>query len=143
MLSYRELTESLEGNCSVEETIQDRITLLLESEQISPITAQTTARLLEKVEIRFGRPLLDAAAIMFTTHIAIALERLLRGETLTEGLPQDLLEEVQARSEDWRFAQTLTEFVQAETGAALPESEIGYMAAHLGALSLRYEERAH
>jgi len=63
------------------------------------------------------------------------LERLRQGTPLEGGLPDDLMAEVRERVEDWNFAGELARQAAQELGVALPESELGYMAAHVSALS--------
>ena len=117
------------------ETVEIRLQLLLGSDQISPEVTTVTRRLSRSVENYLEVPLTGTVAMSFITHLALGLERLRQGTPVESALSDDLLEEVQERIEDWHFAQKLAGQVEQELGMALPENEIGYMAAHISALS--------
>ena len=121
------------------ESVDDRIKLLLESNQIAPRVAQLTAQLAIEVESFLGKPLAGEVAIMFITHVALAIERLANGSPLTMELPPSLLDEVRDRTEDWQFAEMLGRQVEQAIGEPLNQNEIGYIAAHVGALSMANE----
>jgi transcriptional regulatory protein LevR len=121
------------------ETVEERLSLLLESGQLSARAARVTRRLVDMIARRKGTPLAGEVAIMFVTHVALALERIAQGRGQDAGLPPRLLDEVKGRSKDWNFAVRLARVAEQELGAEFPDGEIGYIAAHLGALSLAEE----
>ena len=117
------------------ETVEARLQLLLGSNQISLQITTVTQSLARSVEDYLGAPLIGEAAMSFITHLALGLERLAQGSPLESALPDDLLAEVQERVDDWQFAKDLARQAEQELGVALPDSELGYMAAHISALS--------
>jgi transcriptional antiterminator len=117
------------------ETIEERLGLLIESQQLRERPAQTTRVVLGLVEERLGAPLGGDSAVMFVTHIALAFQRLEQGETIDAGLPEAMLAEVRSRTDDWQLAERIARITEQDLGARLPPGEIGYIAAHLAALS--------
>ena len=68
---------------------------------------------------------------MFTTHLAIALERLRSGEAI-EAMVAEGLAEVKAYPEEWAFvSETVAGEAGRQLGVVVPEGEIGYLTAHL------------
>ncbi len=112
-------------------SLELRLRLLEESGQIGPEVSELTRFILKRVEERYGITLTEENGAMFTTHLAVALERLRSGEAI-DAMVAEGLEEVKAYPEEWQF---VTEVVAGEAGRRLgvevPEGEIGYLTAHL------------
>ena len=112
-------------------SLELRLRLLEESGQISPEVAELTRLILERVEERYGIALTEDNGAMFTTHLAVALERLRSGEAI-DVMIEEGLAEVKAYPEEWSF---VSDIVAGEAGrrlgVAVPEGEIGYLTAHL------------
>ncbi len=117
------------------ETVESRLHLLQDSNQISPEITTATRRLADSVEAYLEVSLSGSVAMSFITHLALGLERLLNGAPLENALPDDLLAEARDRPDDWAFTQRLARQVEQELGVALPESELGYLAIHISTLS--------
>ncbi|MFO7273646.1 MAG: PRD domain-containing protein [Bacillota bacterium] len=112
-------------------SLELRLQLLQESGQISPEVAELTRWILKRVEERYGIAVTEENGAMFTTHLAVALQRLRSGEAIDQMLAEGLAE-VKAYPEEWAF---VNEVVAGEAGRRLgvtvPEAEIGFLAAHL------------
>lgn len=112
-------------------SLELRLRLLQESGQISPEVAQVTRSILGRVEEHYGISLTEQNGAMFTTHLAVALQRLRSGQAIEE-MPAESLAEVKCYPKEWTF---VTEVVAGEAmralGVSLPESEIAYLTAHL------------
>ncbi len=112
-------------------SLELRLRLLEESGQISPEVAELTRRILARVEERYGIVLTEENGAMFTTHLAIALERLRSGEAI-EAMVAEGLAEVKAYPEEWAFvSETVAGEAGRQLGVVVPEGEIGYLTAHL------------
>lgn len=110
-----------------------RLQLLQESGQVSPAVAELTLEYVKKIEDRFEVQLTEENGAMLVTHLAMALERLQKGEPVGE-LPPEALAELKAQTEAWAFMSQLAQEVEARLGVTVPEAEIGFLTAHLGAL---------
>ncbi|WP_369208983.1 PRD domain-containing protein [Streptomyces sp. PU-14G] len=114
-----------------------RIQLFRESGQVRPqvadfVTAELTALTDE------GAPVTEETAGMLTSHLMMALTRLLDGEPIEEFLTD---EQVAAELADHpsavERARRIAERAENELGAALPASEINFLAMHLAVLAQR------
>ena len=112
-----------------------RIQLFRESGQVRPevadfVTAELTALAAE------GRTVTEATAGMLTSHLMMALTRLVDGEPI-ETFQTD--EQVAAELADHPDAVVRARAVSAraghELGAALPDSEINFLSLHLAVLA--------
>lgn len=112
-------------------SLELRLRLLQESGQISPEVAELTRWILKRVEERYDMTVTEENGAMFTTHLAVALERLRSGQAIDEMVSEGLAE-VKAYPEEWAFVH---EVVAGEAGrrlgARVPEAEVGYLTAHL------------
>ena len=121
------------------ETVADRLKLLLESEQIDTAVSVAAQQTAVSVEAYLDQPLVGDGAISFITHLALALARLVAGNALTNALPAEMLAELQAQTADWQFAESLAAQLEQTLGITFPESEIGFLAAHISGLKAAAE----
>ncbi|RCG25511.1 PRD domain-containing protein [Streptomyces diacarni] len=114
-----------------------RIQLFRDSGQVRPqVAAFVTAELTALTDE--GAPVTEETAGMLTSHLMMALTRLLDGEPIEEFTTD---EQVAAELADHpaavERARRIAERAESELGAALPTSEINFLAMHLAVLAQR------
>jgi hypothetical protein len=88
--------------------------------------------LIERTEAEFNIELVEANGAMFVTHVAIAWEKLRRGEALPPA-PQSLLDEVREYVRERDFLHNNFNELSG-TDARLPSGELAFWIAHLVAV---------
>lgn len=111
--------------------MRDRIKLLYDGGIISHEVKQLLMKALDWLRIR-GVKLDDEQGQMFLTHLAMALERIKRGEEVGT-LTSDMLTEIEA-SRGYSLAQSFIGFIEEEGEVKLPPGEKGYILLHVCAL---------
>lgn len=112
-----------------------RIQLFREGGQIKPEVADFVTAELAALEAE-GRTVTEATAGMLTSHLMMALTRLLDGEAIEQFLTDDqVAAELAGHPEAVTRARAVAERAQRELGAALPESEVNFLGMHLAVLS--------
>lgn len=117
--------------------INERLALLVESGQIRAAAATAAEQLLAGVAAYVGRPVAAETGGMIATHVALALERLLRGEPLAD-VPDVVIAEAGQHPETQAVAARLFADALASlpdgAGVAVPASEVAYLTLHLQSL---------
>ncbi len=85
-----------------------------------------------------GQVVTEDTAGMLTSHLLMALTRLLNGEAIEQFLTDEqVAAELAGHPEAVAGARAMAERARAVLGAALPESEINFLGMHLAALAQR------
>lgn len=116
--------------------MQDRLELLVKSGQVSRTVVEVVREIARKVKESFGLDLSEEDGSMFVTHLAVALERLRRGEPIKEA-PESLLEEIREFHDESTFVSELEVYLNSRLGVSLPLAEKAFCVAHLRALRSR------
>jgi transcriptional regulatory protein LevR len=114
-------------------SLELRIQLLLGSGQISQEVAELTREVMRRVERVFGVTLTEENGAMFVTHLALALERLRKGQPV-KSMPPEALAEVQTYTREWEFITAVTGEIGWRLGVPVPIEEAGFLTAHLATL---------
>ncbi|MCT2590312.1 PRD domain-containing protein [Streptomyces sp. N2-109] len=125
----------------MEDRLAERIRLFRESGQVRPAVADFVSAELEALAAE-ELPVSEETAGMLTSHLMMALTRLLNGESIDE-FPADehIADELAEQPEAVARARAVTERAQGTLGAALPQSEINFLALHLAVLAQRSATR--
>ncbi|WP_425356989.1 PRD domain-containing protein [Streptomyces inhibens] len=118
----------------MESRLARRIRLFRDSGQVRPEVAAFVTDELAALAAE-GRPVTEDSAGMLTSHLLMALTRLLDGAPL-EAFPTDaaVAEELAGRPEALARARAVAVRADRELGTTLPESEINFLALHLAVL---------
>ncbi|MFJ8824487.1 PRD domain-containing protein [Streptomyces sp. NPDC102467] len=112
-----------------------RIQLFREGGQVSPEVADFVTAELAALEAE-GRPITEESAGMLTSHLMMALTRLLGGAPIGEFVTDEqVAAELADHPEAVERARRVSGRAHAELGATLPESEINFLALHLAVLA--------
>lgn len=121
----------------MDDQLAQRIQLFREGGQVRPEVADFVTGELGALADE-GRPVTEESAGMLTSHLMMALTRLLNGEAIEEFVTDEqVAAELAGHPQAVTRARTTAERARAELGAALPESEINFLAMHLAVLDQR------
>jgi transcriptional regulatory protein LevR len=121
---------------TVEAIFEERLDLLEEADQITPLARRLTEFLVAELATEFELELDEDSGAPMVTHIAMALTRLNRGEVaapVSESLEKELAGRVTERAAVSRLMQEAARVL----GREVPETEISYMTLHLTSLVLK------
>ncbi|NEB77067.1 PRD domain-containing protein [Streptomyces sp. SID14478] len=112
-----------------------RIRLFREGGQVRPEVADFVTAELATLEDE-GRTVTEESAGMLTSHLMMALTRLLDGAPIEQFLTDEqVAAELTGHPEAVERARRVSERARAALGATLPESEINFLAMHLAVLA--------
>ncbi|WP_371795223.1 PRD domain-containing protein [Streptomyces sp. NBC_01718] len=112
-----------------------RIQLFREGGQVKPEVADFVAAELAALEAD-GRTVTEASAGMLTSHLMMALTRLLDGEPIEQFLTDDqVAAELAGHPHAVARARAISARAKQKLGAALPDSEINFLGMHLAVLA--------
>ncbi|MCX5340545.1 PRD domain-containing protein [Streptomyces sp. R-74717] len=112
-----------------------RIQLFREGGQVRPEVADFVTAELTALEAD-GRTVTEATAGMLTSHLMMALTRLLDGEPIEQFLTDDqVAAELAGHPDAVERARAVSTRAERELGAALPDSEINFLGMHLAVLA--------
>lgn len=114
-----------------------RIRLFREGGDVDPRVVDFVAGELDAMAAS-GRPVTEDSAGMLTSHLVRALDRLVGGEPI-DSFPADreVAAELAAHPEALADARGVAARAERALGAALPESEVNFLALHLAVLAAR------
>ncbi|MGY3679408.1 transcriptional antiterminator [Streptomyces sp. TE33382] len=112
-----------------------RIQLFREGGQVRPEVADFVAAELAALEAD-GRIVTEATAGMLTSHLMMALTRLLNGEPIEQFLTDDqVAAELAGHPDAVARARAVSARAERDLGSALPESEVNFLGMHLAVLA--------
>ncbi|MEU5825408.1 transcriptional antiterminator [Streptomyces sp. NPDC047803] len=112
-----------------------RLQLFREGGQIKPEVADFVTAELAALEAE-GNTVTEATAGMLTSHLMMALTRLLNGEAIEQFLTDDqVAAELAGHPEAVSRARAVAERARRDLGAALPDSEVNFLGMHLAVLA--------
>ncbi|MFB7186285.1 PRD domain-containing protein [Streptomyces sp. NPDC056178] len=112
-----------------------RIQLFREGGQVRPEVADFVTAELTALEAD-GRTVTEATAGMLTSHLMMALTRLLDGEPIEQFLTDDqIAAELAGHPDAVERAHAVSARAERELGAALPDSEVNFLGMHLAVLA--------
>ncbi|MFE9861256.1 PRD domain-containing protein [Streptomyces sp. NPDC005506] len=112
-----------------------RIRLFREGGQVKPEVADFVAAELAALEAD-GRTVTEDSTGMLTSHLMMALTRLLDGEPIEQFLTDDqVAAELAGHPHAVARARAISARAEQELGAALPDSEINFLGMHLAVLA--------
>ncbi|MFH9267684.1 PRD domain-containing protein [Streptomyces sp. NPDC017546] len=112
-----------------------RIQLFREGGQVTPEVADFVAAELAALEAE-GHLITEATAAILTSHLMMAIGRLLNGEPIEQFLTDDqVAAELADHPEAVARARAVAARAERELGAALPGSEINFLGMHLAVLA--------
>ncbi|GLF97418.1 transcriptional antiterminator [Streptomyces yaizuensis] len=121
----------------MDDRLAERIRLFRAGGRVRPevadfVTAELTALADE------GRTVTETTAGVLTSHLMLALTRLLDGEPITaSAADEEIAAELTGRPRALEQARALAARAEAALGAALPDAEIRFLGLHLAVLAHR------
>lgn len=115
-------------------TLRDRLDLLVAGGTIDGQVAGLTGWVLDRIACDLHLELTEENAGMFATHVAMALQRVKRGEGLGSA-PGAVDEVIRAHPDLMARAEQLAWHIGNELGRPLPPAEVRYIALYLCALT--------
>jgi transcriptional regulatory protein LevR len=118
----------------VEREFEERLDLLQESGQITPLARRLTEIGIAEVANELGLHFTEENAAQFVTHVAVALTRLNRGES--EAVQSDVVdEEIVDRQRELAAMTKFARDCERLLGRSVPHVEIAYMTVHVCAIA--------
>ncbi len=121
------------NNIKTEEfTLENRLELLRKSGQISEQVLAETKEVKQIIEDKYKIKLTEKRRRdrMFVTHVALALQRLIKGNEI-EKISPDIIAEVKGYPEEFGFAKEIADKIERKLNVKVPESELAFVAAYL------------
>ena len=120
------------GDALMDKLIQMRLQILEDSGEISFSVAQSVRAFIRQLESRYAFEVSEENGAMFVTHLAVALNRIQKGETIEEIDPILLTEAEGTRY--WSALPGLLAELEAGAKVKIPQQERGYLALHLAVM---------
>jgi len=114
------------------DSISERLLGLVHKEKIILIEG-----IIEDINEELPYSLADSSYVGLVVHIALAMERIQRGENIT--LQEDYLSELKTTKE-FEFARKIAHRLERTFEVAIPDEEIGYITMHLRGAKIRYDK---
>ncbi|MBD7970217.1 BglG family transcription antiterminator [Paenibacillus gallinarum] len=128
------LNESGQKIGRIQQHIRNRLLNLVEDRTIVIIEKYLT-----ELEERTGMKLTDSAFIGLAVHLALAIERIKKGQRII--IPPSVLSELRLHP-DFNAAQMLVKRLEEALGLTIPEDEVGYITMHLKGAETRIQTEA-
>jgi mannitol operon transcriptional antiterminator len=113
------------------DSISERLLGLVQKEKLIIIE-----NLINQMNSRLPYPLADSSYVGLVVHLALAIERIRRGENIT--IKSEYLIQLKD-SREFHFAQEIAEMLGKTFQVDIPEQEVGYITMHLRGAKLRFE----
>ena len=113
------------------DSISERLLGLVQKEKLLKIE-----NIIEDINDQLPYPLADSSYVGLVVHIALAMERIQRGENIS--LQDDYMNEL-AQTKEFEFAKTIGWRLERTFDIPIPEQEIGYITMHLRGAKIRYD----
>ncbi|MGG0737182.1 BglG family transcription antiterminator [Niallia taxi] len=114
------------------DSISERLLGLVHKEKIILIEG-----IIEEINEELPYSLADSSYVGLVVHIALAMERIQRGENIT--LQEDYLRELKSTKE-FIFARKIAARLERTFEVTIPDEEIGYITMHLRGAKIRYDK---
>lgn len=119
----------------MEERLALRLQMFRDGGQVEPRVIDFVTGELEALTVG-GRTVTEDTAGMLTSHLLMALTRLLNGEAIEQFLADEqVAAELAGYPDALAEARAVAERAREALGASLPESEINFLGMHLAALA--------
>jgi mannitol operon transcriptional antiterminator len=112
-------------------TISERLLGLVEKKKLLVVE-----KVIESISQDLPYSMADSAYIGLVVHLALAVERIQKGEAIT--IDQSYLEN-QKSTKEYKFAKKIVEQLEQVFQIQMPEAEIGYITMHLKGAKLRHD----
>jgi mannitol operon transcriptional antiterminator len=112
-------------------TISERLLGLVEKKKLLVVE-----KVIESISLDLPYSMADSAYIGLVVHLALAVERIQKGEAIT--IDQSYLQNQQLTKE-YKFAKKIVEQLEQVFQIKIPEAEIGYITMHLKGAKLRHD----
>ena len=109
--------------------IKERLQILQSAGTISPETYALMVQIIDRTKSKWNLVLTEENASALLTHLAMARERILKGD-IAAPLDAAIFEEIKS-SPDYEHASAIVGDWNALLGNLLPEAETGYLLLHL------------
>lgn len=113
------------------DSISERLLGLVEKEKLIIIE-----NLINQMNARLPYPLADSSYVGLVVHLALAIERIQRGENIS--IKPEYLEQLKD-SREFSFAKEIAVQLKETFQIEIPEDEVGYITMHLRGAKLRFE----
>lgn len=115
------------------DSISERLLGLVQKEKLLRIE-----NIIEDINEQLPYPLADSSYVGLVVHIALAMERIQRGENIS--FKEDYLNEL-SKTKEFEFATQIVERLERTFDIVIPEEEIGYITMHLRGAKVRYDNK--
>ncbi|MED3795034.1 BglG family transcription antiterminator [Niallia alba] len=115
------------------DSISERLLGLVQKEKLLRIE-----NIIEDINEQLPYPLADSSYVGLVVHIALAMERIQRGENIS--FKEDYLNEL-SKTKEYEFATQIVERLERTFDIVIPEEEIGYITMHLRGAKVRYDNK--
>ena len=109
-------------------TIKERLDILMAGDVISEEASTIAEKAVQRLSNQAHRPLPQNKVEMLVTHLASALTRMSRGESI-DGPPDELSSEIE-KSEQIDLAKGEITWIQSNWAEEIPQSEIAFLKIH-------------
>lgn len=115
------------------DSISERLLGLVQKEKLLRIE-----NIIEDINEQLPYPLADSSYVGLVVHIALAMERIQRGENIS--FKEDYLSEL-SQTKEFDFAKQIVERLERTFDISIPEEEVGYITMHLRGAKIRYDNK--
>lgn len=115
------------------DSISERLLGLVQKEKLLRIE-----NIIEDINEQLPYPLADSSYVGLVVHIALAMERIQRGENIS--FKEDYLSEL-SKTKEFDFASQIVVRLERTFDITIPEEEIGYITMHLRGAKVRYDNK--
>lgn len=105
--------------------LNNRLHILMDANQISQRTFDEALKVIDMFNSRWNISLTEENGSMFITHLSIALERILKGETI-EHIEESVYQEV-LNNKNFHKYEKIVNDIEAEIDIKIPENEKVYL----------------
>jgi len=109
---------------------QERFDLLMESGQANEKSVAAAKLVIGMVEKYYGIQLTEDLGASLVNHLAVTLQKLIEGETLTKA-PEEIWQELQDYPEEYDLAGSIVDQLENKLNISLARDELGFIAIHL------------
>lgn len=115
------------------DSISERLLGLVQKEKLLRIE-----NIIEDINEQLPYPLADSSYVGLVVHIALAMERIQRGENIS--FKEDYLGEL-SQTKEFDFARQIVSRLERTFDISIPTEEVGYITMHLRGAKVRYDNK--